>query len=151
MKRLALILCFTILSSVCLSAAAWSSSIQTTPVPGNYSTPNFTVTVSSKRIYNNHVGNSWGKWFTVGGIEIKKSGKVYVDPTCGIAIQSEFEEDDKSPDYGRSYQVYIPTAEDMAKGFSVTQQVYVYENRGRYSGNDALWEATYKFKPIKKK
>ena len=101
MRRLAVVICLVSLFSWASALAASSNSA--TPVPGNWDTPNFTVSVTSKRIYNHHVGNSWGKWFTVGGIEIKKSGKVYVDPTCGIAIQSEFEEDDKSPDYKSLY------------------------------------------------
>ena len=153
MKKHILVFCLLVLISLCsVASAAWgNTSASATPVPGDYSSPNFTVSVTSKRVYNNHVGNKWAKAFTVGGLEIKKSAKVYVDPECGIAIQSEFEEDDKSPDYGWQYQVYIPNKDEMTKGFKVVQTVYVYEDRGRYSGNDACWEATFKFTPIKGK
>ena len=42
---------------------------------------------------------------------------------------------------------YLPTAEDIANGFEVTQTLRVTENGGRYKGNVAVWTVTFMFTP----
>lgn len=36
---------------------------------------------------------------------------------------------------------------DFETGFTVTEDVYVYETSGRYSGNEAKFEVTWDFEP----
>ena len=44
--------------------------------------------------------------------------------------------------------VYIPTAEDVANGFSITQKFVITENAGKYRGKSATWTVVYYFKPL---
>ena len=145
MKRTIAMLAALLLSGIGPALAAPAP----TPVPGDWAAPNFTVSVQSALIYNNHVGDDWSGRFAVGGVPVERGAAVYVDAACGVEIRTAFEERDKIPDAGETVTVCVPSAEEMETGFTVVQKVYVYENRGRYSGKDACWEATYRFTPVR--
>ncbi|MFK4302156.1 MULTISPECIES: hypothetical protein [unclassified Paenibacillus] len=71
--------------------------------------------------------------------------KVKVSPSGSIKLYAYADEPDKIPDEGEaSKNVKVSTI--SAKGSTVRLRVIVTENRGRYSGNQAVWEFTYKIK-----
>ncbi len=111
-------------------------------------TPKVKVTVkldSIECVENNHVGNEWSFGCTVNKKELAKGDSISVSTTSTgkITIVSSVEEEDKIPDIG-SKTLSIPVSKLKAKkDTTYTSQVTVTENRGRYSGNKAIWKFTY--------
>ncbi|WP_226000626.1 hypothetical protein [Paenibacillus sp. BJ-4] len=98
-------------------------------------------------VSNDHVGNDWAIAAQVAGKSISEGNSVKVKVKSGgsIKLYAYAEEQDKVPDEGEaSKNVKISTI--SAKGSTVKLKVTVTENRGRYSGNQAVWEFTYKIK-----
>ncbi|MFK4435585.1 hypothetical protein ABH897_002816 [Paenibacillus sp. RC73] len=98
-------------------------------------------------VSNDHVGNDWAIAAEVGGKSVDEgsSVKVKVSPSGSIKLYAYADEPDKIPDEGEaSKNVKVSTI--SAKGSTVRLRVIVTENRGRYSGNQAVWEFTYKIK-----
>ncbi|MEC0182864.1 hypothetical protein P4H61_15375 [Paenibacillus peoriae] len=98
-------------------------------------------------VSNDHVGNDWAIAAQVAGKSISEGNSVKVKVKSGgsIKLYAYAEEQDKIPDVGEvSKNVKVSTI--SAKGSTVKLRVTVTENRGRYSGNQAVWEFTYKMK-----
>ncbi len=96
-------------------------------------------------IENNHVGNEWVFGCTVNKKELAKGDSISISTTTTgkITIISSVEEEDSIPDIG-SKTLSIPVSKLKAKkDTTYTSQVTVTENRGRYSGNKAIWKFTY--------
>lgn len=82
---------------------------------------------------NNHVGNSWYYGASYNNTEIDGE-KINVSHGSTISIYCKVVEDDNIPDVGSGYLTLR-----MEDGAENTLTIYVYENRGRYSGNCAVW------------
>ncbi len=96
-------------------------------------------------VENNHVGNEWSFGCTVNKKELAKGDSISVSTTSTgkITIVSSVKEEDKIPDIG-SKNLSIPVSKLKTKNDTTyTSQVTVTENRGRYSGNKAIWKFTY--------
>lgn len=112
-----------------------------------------TVTVQVKLLQANHVGNEWVPAFYVNGqyaawssSDEKKQqytleGKA-VSASVGdtIPLQCVIVETDQYPDTG-SHREHVTVNEELLKsGTTMTWNIEVEENRGRYKGNAAQWQ-----------
>ena len=118
---------------------------------GAYSASNTKVKVTLQSvtcIENNHVGNDWGYGATVNKKAIYEGQTVEISttPTGKITIVSMAEEDDSYPDYGSKTLTVSVSKLKANKSYNYTSKVTVIENRGRYSGNSAVWKFTYVIK-----
>lgn len=101
-------------------------------------------------VENNHVGNEWAFGCTVNKKELAEGDSITISTTSSgkISIVSSGEEEDSIPDIG-SKTLSIPVSKLKAKkDTTYTSQVTVTENRGRYSGNKAIWKFTYIVKKL---
>jgi hypothetical protein len=108
-------------------------------------TVNVTVTfVSAKLVENDHVGNEWATEATINGKVIAegKSVNLKLKPSDNIKLSAYAEEQDKIPDYNEE-EASIKVS-SIKKTLNKKLKVIVTENRGRYSGNEAKWEFTFK-------
>jgi len=99
-------------------------------------------------IENNHVGNEWGFGCKVNKKELSEGDSITISTTSSgkITIVSKAEEDDSIPDIGSKTLSISVSKLKVNKEATYTSQVTVTENRGRYSGNTAVWKFTYKVK-----
>lgn len=96
--------------------------------------------VSADLISNDHVGNDWYYAAKVGSKELSIGDSVEVDQTKKITLYGEATESDKYPDSG-SKSLSITPSKSLGKEVKI--RVTITENRGRYSGNQAVWEFTF--------
>lgn len=104
------------------------------------------LTVAKKGIYqincslnmtaNLSVGNEWIKSVEYNGKTIRNGETITAPLNSGITLKATVIENDSIPDTGKG-SVYL-----MLDGTEKTTEIYVRENRGRYSGNYAIWELT---------
>lgn len=96
-------------------------------------------------VQNDHVGNEWGFGATVNKKELTEGDSIEISTTSTgkIAIVSMAEEQDKYPDYGSKTLTVSVSKLKANKDTTYTSNVTVTENRGRYSGNKAVWKFTY--------
>ncbi len=118
---------------------------------GAYSASNTKVKVTLQSvdcIENNHVGNEWGYGATVNKKSIYEGQTVEIStsPNSKITIVSTAEEDDNYPDYGSKTLTVSVSKLKASTSTKYTSNVTVTENRGRYSGNSAVWKFTYVIK-----
>lgn len=129
-----------------LGSAILFSSSASTPVYAASST--YKVTFEQARLVSNdHVGNEWSIAAAVAGKAINEgnSMNVSVDAKGSIKLYGYVVEEDKIPDEGENTKT-VNVSSISSKGSTVKVLVTVTENRGRYSGNEAVWEFTYKIK-----
>lgn len=96
----------------------------------------YKITCSLSRLATNHVGNEWSSGITYNGNAIHSGDTITAALNGSITIRGTAIEHDSIPDTG-SGSVTIPLS-----GGEKSTQFYVRENRGRYSGNLAVWELT---------
>lgn len=96
----------------------------------------YKITCSLSRLATNHVGNEWSSGITYNGKIIHSGDSITASLNGSITIMGTAIEHDSIPDSG-SGSVTIPLS-----GGEKSTQFYVRENRGRYSGNLAVWELT---------
>lgn len=96
----------------------------------------YKITCSLSRLVTNHVGNDWSSGITYNGNAIHSGDTITASLNGSITIKGTVVEHDSLPDSG-SCSVTIPLT-----GGEKSTQFYVRENRGRYSGNLAVWELT---------
>ena len=96
----------------------------------------YRINCSLNMMANLSVGNEWLKSIEYNGKNIQSGSTIIVPINSGITIKGTVMESDSVPDIG-SGSVYL-TSSDNEK----TTEIYVRENRGRYSGNFAIWELT---------
>lgn len=105
--------------------------------------------VKAELVENNHVGNEWWWGGFVNGKELEDGTSVTlnVDPNGSIKLRAEAQEQDKYPDDGASSaSVKVSSiTSSVTKKLNVT----VVENRGRYSGNTAKYQFTFKLEKVK--
>lgn len=105
----------------------------------------FRVTANTEIIYNNSVGNDWNFEIIVGGNEPPTTIQAKVGDRISVYVQAE--EEDSSPDISY-WDGYVEIeAGDFENGFTVPIELYVTEDYGRYSGNDAKIEFELFFDP----
>ncbi|MDD3921061.1 MAG: peptidoglycan-binding protein [Eubacteriales bacterium] len=113
----------------------------------NLPTKIMTVTISSSCSGYNHVGNSWSKYYSLNDQSASSGSKVEIVLGQSLAIYTKITESDSSPDVGSAKEDVEITQDYFDNGFTITQKVTVKENKGRYSGNKAIWTVTYTFAP----
>ena len=97
----------------------------------------FEVIYSARVIANSHVGDNWWYGLENNGALVNPYTTVVVDVANnrGARFKIYAIEDDADDDYG-SGVIRFPQM-DIGETITLTQQVVVYENGGRYSGNKA--------------
>ena len=96
----------------------------------------YTLSCSLRCVSNNHVGNDWSNQITYNGTAVRNGDTITASLNGRITIKGMAVENDSIPDRG-SGSVTISLA-----GGEKSTQFSVRENRGRYSGNLAIWELT---------
>lgn len=96
----------------------------------------YKITCSLSRLATNHVGNEWSSGVTYNGKTIHSGDTITASLNGSIMITGTAIEHDSIPDSG-SGSVNISLS-----GGEKSTQFYVRENRGRYSGNLAVWKLT---------
>lgn len=107
----------------------------------------FTVSVTRSMDYNHSVGHEWSGYGSVNGQKISNGTKLTLKLGQTIEFYAQMVEGDNVPDVGSSSGQCTTEKADFENGFTVTQEVIVRENRGRYSGNTAGFTFTYTFTP----
>ena len=93
----------------------------------------YKIDIWFSRESNNHVGNSWYYGASYNNAEIDGE-TITVSHGSTISIYCKIVEDDNIPDVGSGY-----LSLRMEDGAENSLTISVYENRGRYSGNRAVW------------
>lgn len=94
------------------------------------------------------VGKKWTHYYEWNGVTLTKGeAESYVAPDVALTLYARIREQDSKPDTAMEKLTYIPTAEDVANGFVVTQTLRVTENAGKYKGNTAVWTVEFTFTP----
>lgn len=100
----------------------------------------------------NGVGKKWTHYYEWNGIQISDGeSEGYIAPDIELSIYSRVREQDSKPDTAMEKMTYIPTIEDAANGFTLTQTLKVVENAGRYKGEVAIWKIEFTFTPVTEK
>ena len=98
----------------------------------------------------NSVGKKWTHYYEWNGVTVvDEKAESYVAPEVELTLYARVREQDSKPDTAMEKLTYLPTAEDVANGFVVTQTFRVTENSGKYKGNVAVWTVEYTFTPAK--
>ena len=107
------------------------------------------LTVKARCKDYNHVGKEWTQYYEWNGIQAK-DGKAegFVAPDVELIVYSRIREQDQKPDTTMETTSYIPTADDVANGFTITQEIKVTENNGNYKDHSAYWTVTFTFEPM---
>ena len=103
----------------------------------------YVVTYSAEIVRNSHVGDSWSFGISCGGITFSSGEQitVTVSPDKGptLTIWAK-EHDDKNSDFGKKDIIFSNLSPGQTE--TITEQVVVTENSGRYSGYSAYIEFT---------
>lgn len=110
----------------------------------NLETVNLIATVHNNRVYNNHVGDSWGCHNYVNETYVHNN-KSHISYHYGdqIILKTEIVEYDNIRDVSSQVNIFNFSKEELIKGVDISIDSYVYENRGRYSGCHAKWISKY--------
>lgn len=99
----------------------------------------FSITISTKMIYNNHVGNQWRKSYSVNDKSF--SGTTTFTAKTGdiVKIECEITEVDNNPDMD-SVIINLEMSENIFKnGYTYETTLFPEENGGKYRGYCAKW------------
>jgi len=132
-----LILCMMVTLNILPSGAAGTSKVK------------ITVKLQSiDLVENNHVGNEWVFGCKVNKKALQEGDSIVINTTSTgkITIVSTAEEIDSVPDTGSKTLTVSVGKLKAGKNNTYTSLVTVTENRGRYSGNKAVWKFTYGIK-----
>ena len=91
------------------------------------------------------IGNEWEYDFRVNNADAY--GKIVLSAGDKINLYAKIVEEDSVPDVGEVRKTYTVTKNDLVNGFEVNMDVYVTENRGRYSGCSAHFVVSFTFTP----
>jgi hypothetical protein len=97
---------------------------------------------------NDHVGSSWSKGLEFGDATVRSGATVSIMPGESVYVGGWVCEDDSKPDYEDYYEMITATPEICAQGYVIEEDISVYENGGRYSGNEAVWHLKIKLTPV---
>lgn len=132
-----------LITTACLILLSFAFLVQ--PLSAAAKTVKLKVTlVSAELVENNHVGNEWYTAGYVNGKELDEGATVSLTlkTTDNLTLKGVAEEQDKIPDSGTSSTKIKVSA--ITKTQSKTLKVKVTENRGRYAGNTAYWQFTFR-------
>lgn len=93
--------------------------------------------VDAGLIYNQHVGNDWLLWLSIGGSEIKKGETISVRSNEMDVVAHAYEGNEKYDDHGYTVKRYNAGMERIQE-----INVIVTEHHGRYAGGKAKWKFT---------
>ena len=97
----------------------------------------------------NSVGNNWTYVFYINGKKVGENSKIELTAGDEITVKAIVTDNDKSPDVGTNNSKHTVTEKEIKDGFTISFNVKVRENKGRYTGNTATWKISYKFTPSK--
>ena len=99
----------------------------------------YELSIEAELISNDSVGNDWIKTYTCDGKTITDGDQwtVPLDTAKTISISATIIENDKWDDVG-SDSIVVTLVDD----YKASTQITVTENKGRYKGNQAIWEIT---------
>ncbi len=103
----------------------------------NYSHAVYTVSIEENLVTNHSVGNDWQKSYTCNGKIITNGYQwtVPLDTTETITIEATITEIDECCDIGNGSISII-----LKDGYKASTHITVTEDKGRYKGNQAIWE-----------
>ncbi len=108
----------------------------------------FSIDWSAEMLSNDHVGNNWDISFIVDGENFKSGSTVILDKKSSLRFVFHAAEDDTFPDVGE-FSVEIPVSGNLSKeGYSMTKDVEIVEDKGRYAGHVAVWRVSVAIMPI---
>ena len=110
---------------------------------------NLQIDYNKSLIYNNSVGNEWFFEVYINDAKFKynENSKILdFNINDNINIIAKVTESDNIPDIGMNSLKINLKSIDFAKKNTFTIPVVVRENRGRYSGNTAVWELKFNLK-----
>ena len=108
----------------------------------------FSIDWSAELLSNDHVGNNWDISFIVDGESFKSGSTVILDKKSSLCFVFRAAEDDSFPDVGE-FSVEIPVSGNLSKeGYSMTKDVEIMEDKGRYAGNTAVWRVNVAIAPV---
>ncbi|WP_411345727.1 hypothetical protein ACE3MZ_06955 [Paenibacillus sp. WLX1005] len=125
-----------------------ASLLFTATTPATAASSSYKVTLTKvKMISNDHVGNEWYTEAKVNNKVLYEGQSVTVKANSNgtVKLYAYAEEQDKIPDEGTKTK-NVSLSSVSSSGSTVKLRVSVIENRGRYSGNEAVWEFTYVLK-----
>ena len=121
---------------------------KTVPIVVSPSPQTFRITWSTYMVSNDHVGSSWSRSFTVNNQDFYSGSVITLDPNSSFDVFFIVTEHDTDPDVG-SYHKKFEYSDDLCKnGYTESTEIYVSENRGRYSGHTAVWHFDMTITPI---
>lgn len=106
----------------------------------------FTVKLNSiELVENNSVGNDWGFQATINNSKITEGNSFEVTAKIDdtINLSGRAEEYDTIPDIGINSTIVKIKDLKLSNKNNYPVEVTVTENRGRYSGNSAVWKFNY--------
>ncbi|MBQ8095252.1 MAG: SH3 domain-containing protein [Clostridia bacterium] len=108
----------------------------------------FTVSHTGGENYNN-VGTEWTFYYEVNGKQLDRKN-ASADFIMGeeYVFYARIREQDSIPDTGKAEVKYIPTEDDIVKGFTIQQKVRVEENSGPYRGKSVIWTIEWHITPV---
>lgn len=127
--------------------------IATNKVEGKYtiivkpSSKKMKVSITCSCSNYNSVGNEWVESFSINGSKVSSGSTITVKVGDSVSFYTIVEEQDKVPDIGTGSSSCSISEKYFESGFTMTQKISVQENRGRYSGNVAVWTVVYTFTP----
>lgn len=108
------------------------------------------LTVKARCSDYNSVGKNWTQYYEWNGIQAQDGkAEAWVAPDVELIVYSRVREQDQKPDTTMETTSYTPTAEDVENGFTITQEIKVTENNGKYKDHSAYWTVTFTFETIK--
>ncbi len=132
---------------VTISAASASGVVCKATATVKFAPTTMTITAKARCIAKNHVGNSWSYSFEVNDAAFSSGRSIQVELGDAIRLSCQITEHDKRPDNGWCSETVEVTEEVLRQGTKITKTVYVRENGGRYSGNQAEWQVTFTLTP----
>lgn len=107
----------------------------------------YKVNITAELLINNSVGNEWEHNYTYNGQKIHngfETTKRLEDNDC-ITILITVIENDRYPDISQDYITV-----NIQSGETTTKCITVYENKGAFKGNYAIWKYTVSCECVRK-
>ena len=101
------------------------------------------VSVKHSRDDDVNIGHEWSYSNAINSEPARSSISLRVGDT--VNVYSKYTESDDNPDIGEASASHYVTEEDLQNGFDISMDLYVTENGGRNSGQNAHFIVTYSF------
>lgn len=103
------------------------------------------VITATNTVVNSKVGHNWIFKFCIDDYVINTEDIVAFNQNDILTIHTEITENDKIPDISDEKTIYTVTKKDLSDGFTVTHNIEVEENAGRYARSTTEWTVVYTF------